>query len=135
MGTPVAWSEELTRACFLWMVFLGLASSMRSADAARVTVLLQAAPLLRRIALPVYVAACLGFFALMAWAGLAMVRQQFVMNESIATLGCPSWVIGAVMPLSALLAAVGTLASLKDHRAAIAAAPAAPHARRREVAP
>ena len=121
-GTPVPWSEELTRACFLWMVFLGLASSMRSADAARVTVLLEAVPALRRIALPVYVAACLGFFALMAWAGLAVVRQQFAMNESIATLGWPSWVIGAIMPLSAVLAAAGTLASLRDHRGTIALA-------------
>jgi hypothetical protein len=44
------------------------------------------------------------------------------MNESIATLGWPSWVIGMVMPLSALIAAAGTLASLKDHRASIAVA-------------
>jgi C4-dicarboxylate transporter, DctQ subunit len=124
-GTPVPWSEELTRAMFLWMVFLGLSSSMRSADAARVTVLLEKVPALRRLAMPVYLLSCLGFFALMAWTGLAMVRQQFLMNESIATLGCPSWLIGAVMPLSALIAAAGTLASLKDHRAQIAVAHAA----------
>jgi C4-dicarboxylate transporter, DctQ subunit len=123
-GTPVSWSEELTRALFLWMVFLGLASSMRSADAARVTVLLEMVPALRRIALPVYVLSCLGFFALMAWTGYGMVRQQFAMNETMATLSLPSWVIGAVMPLSALLAAAGTLASLKEHRASIAVLPA-----------
>lgn len=119
-GTPVSWSEELTRACFLWMVFLGLASSMRSADAARVTVLLEAVPFLRRLALPIYVLSCLGFFALLAWTGFAMVKQQFMMNETIATLGWPSWVVGAVMPVSAVLAAAGTLASLRDRRDAIA---------------
>lgn len=125
-GAPVPWSEELTRALFLWMVFLGLASSMRSADAARVTVLLEMVPVLRRLALPVYLLACLGFFAVMGWTGYGMVRQQFLMNESIATLGWPSWVIGMVMPLSALLAAAGTLASLKDHRPSIALQRATP---------
>lgn len=121
-GSPVAWSEELTRAWFLWMVYLGLASSMRSADTARVTLLIEAVPALRRVALPIYLVASLGFFALMAWTGFGMARQQFAMNESIATLGWPSWMIGAVMPLSAVLAAAGTIASLKDHRGTIAVA-------------
>jgi len=121
LGTPLPWSEELTRACFIWMIFMGLASSMRRADAARVTVFMQALPRpLRALALPIYVLATLGFFALMAWTGTTMVRQQFAMNETIATLGWPSWVIGAVIPVSAVVAALCTLASLRDHRCAIA---------------
>ena len=62
----------------------------------------------------------LGFFGLMAWTGLNMVTQQLRMNETIATLGWPSWVIGMVVPLSALVAIVCTIASLRDHRATIA---------------
>jgi C4-dicarboxylate transporter, DctQ subunit len=121
-GRPFPWTEELTRGLFIWMIFIGMAASMRRADAARVTVAVQwlAAPL-RRIAVPVYLAACLGFFALMAWTGIGMVRQQVVMNETIATLGWPSWVIGAVVPVSALVAIACTLASLRDSRHIIAA--------------
>jgi C4-dicarboxylate transporter, DctQ subunit len=121
-GRPFSWTEELTRALFIWMMFIGMAASMRRADAARVTVVLQwlARPL-RRIALPIYMAACLGFFALMAWTGIGMVRQQVVMNETIATLGWPSWVIGSVVPVSALIAIACTLASLRDSRHIIAA--------------
>lgn len=121
-GRPFAWTEELTRALFIWMMFIGMAASMRRADAARVTVALQwlSRPL-RRLAVPVYMAACLGFFALMAWTGFGMVRQQVMMNETIATLGWPSWVIGAVIPVSALVAMACTLASLRDSRATIAA--------------
>ena len=63
----------------------------------------------------------LGFFALMAWTGIGMVRQQVMMNETIATLGWPSWVIGSVIPVSALVAIVCTLASLRDSRHMIAA--------------
>ncbi len=117
---PVPWSEELTRALFIWMVFIGMASSMRAADAARVTVLLMYVPSLRRVALPIYVVGCLGFFALMGWTGFSMVRQQLMMGETIATLAVPSWVIGIVMPISAVIAAWGTIASLRDHRATIA---------------
>jgi TRAP-type C4-dicarboxylate transport system permease small subunit len=50
-----------------------------------------------------------------------MVKQQVQMNETIATLGWPSWVIGAVVPVSALVAIACTLASLRDSRRAIQA--------------
>lgn len=121
MGTPISWTEELTRALFIWMVFMGLASSMRHADAARVTVFMDMLPRwLRRFALPIYLFCSLGFFVLMGWTGSVMVRQQVVMHESIATLGWPSWVIGLVMPVSAILAILCTLESLHQHRAAIA---------------
>lgn len=119
-NAPVPWSEELTRGLFIWMVFIGMASSIRAADAARITLLLERVRWLRRLALPIYVAGCLVFFAVMFWAGLGMVRQQMMMNEMIATLGWPSYVIGAVMPVSALVAAVGVLGSLRDKRRVIA---------------
>ncbi len=117
---PVSWSEELTRAIFIWMVFIGMASSMRAADAARVTVLLLYVPWLRRLALPIYVIGCLAFFLLMAWTGFGLVRQQVMMGETIATLGVSSWAIGITMPISAVIAAWGTVASLRDHRAVVA---------------
>jgi C4-dicarboxylate transporter, DctQ subunit len=121
LGHPVSWTEELTRAAFMWMIFIGMAAGMRHADSARVTVFMQLLPpALRRAALPCYVVSTLAFFALMAWTGARMVQQQMRMNESIATLGWPSWVIGMVVPLSAVVAIVCTLASLRDHRDAIA---------------
>ena len=124
LGAPISWTEELTRALFIWMIFIGLASSMRHADAARVTIFMEALPRpLRRLALPIYLFCCLGFFVLMGWTGATMVRQQILMNESIATLGWPSWVIGLVMPVSAILAILCTLESLRQHRATIALDP------------
>lgn len=121
VGHPFPWTEELTRACFIWMVFMGMAAGMRHADGARVTVFMQRLPrVLRGAALPCYLLFSLGFFTLMAWTGATMVRQQLRMNETIATLGWPSWVIGMVVPLSAVVAIVCTLASLREHRGAIA---------------
>lgn len=121
LGAPISWSEELTRALFIWMIFIGMASSMRTADAARVTIFMESLPrILRRLALPIYLFFSIGFFALMAWTGVSMVRQQLMMNETIATLGWPSWVIGLVIPVSAVLAILGTLESLRRCRDVIA---------------
>ena len=122
LDAPFSWTEELTRGCFIWMVFIGLASGIRHADAARVTVLLQYFPgFVRRGALPFYLVSCLCFFVLSAWTGWYLVKQQVVMNEQIATLGWPSWVIGISLPVSALLSIVGLFQSLTTHRAVIAA--------------
>lgn len=123
LGMPFSWTEELTRACFIWMVFSGIAASIRHADAARVTVLLQYFPrFIRRQALFIYAACSLIFFTLTIWTGWYMVRQQVVMNEQIATLGWPSWVIGMVVPASAALSVLGLWQSLRTHRAVISVA-------------
>jgi len=120
LDSPLSWTEELTRGCFIWMVFSGVAASIRHADAARVTVLLQYLPkVLRRCALPFYVLCCLTFFALTVWTGWYLVKNQVVMNERIATLGWPSWVIGLSLPVSAVLSIFGLFQSLRTHRALI----------------
>lgn len=121
LGVPFSWTEELTRACFIWMVFAGIAASTRHADAARVTVLLGYFPrFVQRAALPMYVGCSLAFFGLTVWTGWYMVRQQVVMNEQIATLGWPSWVVGVIVPASAVLSIVALFQSLRTHRAVIA---------------
>lgn len=123
LGMPFSWTEELTRACFIWMVFSGIAASIRHADAARVTVLLRYFPrFIRRQALFIYAACSLTFFLLTIWTGWHMVRQQVVMNEHIATLGWPSWVIGVIVPASAVLSVLGLWQSLRTHRAVISVA-------------
>lgn len=121
LDAPFSWTEELTRACFIWMVFSGIAASIRHADAARVTVLLRYFPgFIRRSALHIYVACSLGFFLLTVWTGWYMVRQQVVMNEQIATLGWPSWVVGVIVPVSAVLSIFSLWQSLRAHRSSIA---------------
>ncbi len=122
LDAPFSWTEELTRACFIWMVFAGVAAGMRHADAARVTVLLKAFPgFVRKQALAIYVACSLAFFLLAAWTGWYMVGQQVRMNERIATLGWPMWVVGLIVPASAVLSIGGLLLSIRTHKAILAA--------------
>lgn len=117
LGHPVPWTEEATRYLFVWMIFLGLAGGFRNAEAARVTILIAALPeVLRQLALLVYVVSSVLFFALMGWTGLGLVRLQFMMNETAATLIMPMWMIGVIMPLSAALAILCIFLSLRTHR-------------------
>jgi TRAP-type C4-dicarboxylate transport system permease small subunit len=44
-----------------------------------------------------------------------------MMNEQIATLGVPSWIVGIILPVSAALSILSLYQSLKIHRDIIAA--------------
>lgn len=117
LNMSVAWTEEATRYLFVWMIFLGLAAGFRTVETARVTVLLAMFPLaIRRLSVPIYVLSSVVFFALMAWTGYKLAWQQFSMNETAATLAIPMWLIGTIMPLSAMLAVLGIVDSLKRRR-------------------
>lgn len=117
LGVPVSWTEEATRYLFVWMIFLGLAAGFRTVETARVTVLIAMMPkAVCRLSLPVYVASSVAFFALAGWTGYHLVRQQFMMNETAATLAVPMWLIGMIMPISAILAVLGIVESLRTRR-------------------
>lgn len=117
LDMPFSWTEEATRVFFMWMVFLGMGASMRTADAARVTVFLNWMPkFCQPLFMPIYVASCLIFFALMGWTGIGMVRQQFIMNETFATLSIPTWIVGLMMPVSALIGILAVISSVKNYR-------------------
>jgi TRAP-type C4-dicarboxylate transport system permease small subunit len=121
IGMPVSWSEEATRYLFVWMVFLGLAAGFRTVESARVVVFIAAIPsVFRRLAVPIYVGSSVLFFALMGWTGFKLVQQQIMMNEETATLPIPMWMIGLIIPISAGLAILAILASLKTSRDLIA---------------
>jgi len=121
LSIPVAWTEEATRYLFIWMIFLGIAAGFRTVEMARVTVFLAAWPVrLRRFSVWIYVVSSVLFFLLLAWTGLNLVRQQYMMNETAATLVVPMWLIGAVMPISAGLAIVAIIDSLRTRYARIA---------------
>jgi len=74
----------------------------------------------RRLAVPIYVGSSAFFFGMMGWTGLTMVRQQVMMNETAATLPIPMWTIGIVLPVSAIIAVLAIVESLRSRRELIA---------------
>ncbi len=121
IGSPLPWTEEATRFLFIWMVFLGLAAGFRTVESARVVVFLVLFHrFFRRLAVPIYVGSSVFFFGMMGWTGLTMVRQQVMMNETAATLPIPMWTIGIVLPVSAIIAVLAIVESLRSRRELIA---------------
>jgi len=126
LSIPVAWTEEASRYLFIWMVFFGIAAGFRAVEMARVTVFLTWLPAcLQRYSVSIYVVSSVLFFILIAWTGVNLVHQQYVMNETAATLVVPMWLIGVVLPVSAGLAIWAIIDSLRTHRALIASPDAA----------
>lgn len=127
LGAPVPWTEEATRYLFVWMIFLGLSAGFRTVETARVTVFLAMLPRVFRIlTVPIYVVSSVLFFALMGWTGTQLVRQQYMMNETSATLAVPMWLIGTILPVSAIAAILAIVDSVRSRRALIEAVDAIP---------
>lgn len=121
LGHPLPWTEEAVRFLFIWMVFLGLAAGFRTVESARVVVfLIMWRKVLQRLAVPIYVASSVLFFALMGWTGITLVRQQIMMNETAATVPIPMWVIGLVMPVTAIIAILAIADLLRTRRHLVA---------------
>ena len=117
LGTPVSWTEEATRYLFVWMIFLGIAAGFRTVETARVTLFIDMMPdLMRRLSVPIYISSSVLFFGLTAWTGWKLARQQYMMNETSATLAVPMWLIGTIMPIAAILAILAIFESLRTRR-------------------
>ncbi|BCH13182.1 MULTISPECIES: TRAP transporter small permease [unclassified Mesorhizobium] len=117
LGRPVSWTEEATRYLFVWMIFFGVAAGFRTVETARVTVFIDMMPeLMRRLSVPIYVVSSVLFFALTAWTGWMLAKQQYMMNETAATLVIPMWIIGTIMPIAAILAILAIFESLRTRR-------------------
>lgn len=120
-GHPLPWTEEATRFLFIWMVFLGLAAGFRTVESARVVVfLVMGRRVFQHLAVPIYVVSSAFFFSLMGWTGYTLMRQQVMMNETAATLPVPMWLIGMVMPVSAVIAILAIVESMRSRRDLIA---------------
>ncbi|ODN69532.1 TRAP transporter small permease [Methylobrevis pamukkalensis] len=121
LGWSIPWTEEATRYLFVWMIFLGLAAGFRTVESARVTFFIAVAPrMIRRLALPIYVVSSIGFFLLVVWTGYGVVRLQLIMNETAATLAVPMWLIGGIMPASAVIAILAVIESVRQRPGLIA---------------
>lgn len=113
ISMPVPWTEEVSRYAFIWMMFIGIAVSMRRSDSARVTVLIQLFPKAGKIiAKYLYVIISIGFFIFMIIAGYQLVAQQVSMNEVGTAVLMPMWLIGISLPISGIMGILCTLGNL-----------------------
>jgi TRAP-type C4-dicarboxylate transport system permease small subunit len=104
------WIEEIEVGLFVWTVFLGAGLTVVrdlhlgfSALADQLPARAQAVVALAGRGL------FFGFFTLLAWFGTRMVLNEVANDQRTPTLGWPEWLIGAAVPVGALLAAARIL--------------------------
>jgi TRAP-type C4-dicarboxylate transport system permease small subunit len=116
LNTPLPWTEEITRFAFIWLVYLGIGIGFRRAESARVTILAFLLPSQARYVLSIfYIVLCGGFFVLMLFAGIDVVRQQVMMTETASTMDLPMWWIGISVPVSAVIGLLGLAEAVIYH--------------------
>ena len=120
LESPVPWTEEMTRFSFIWMVYLGVGIGFRRVESARVTLFFATFPKCVRNLLPwIYSGFSAGFFVLILFAGVELVRQQVIMTEMGAALSIPMWIVGLSVPVAGLVGVLGVLESMVFHRSRV----------------
>lgn len=116
IGHPAPWTEECARFLFLWMVFLGMGMGFRKCESARVTLLADKLPKsMKKISVGIYAIFSIGFFLFMFIYGLGLVAQQINVNEMGSALMIPMWIVGASVPVGAVLGILGVIENLVFH--------------------
>jgi TRAP-type C4-dicarboxylate transport system permease small subunit len=105
MGHSLPWTEETTRYLFIWTAFLGLAAGFRSAEHARIGIVITLLPpVLRRLLAHAYVLAGLVFFGVVGYKGFQLSMQQFRSGETSPALGIGMYLVTLPVTISAILA-------------------------------
>lgn len=118
MEASFPWTEELTRYLFIWTTFLGLAAGFRTAEHARIGVVVAILPRqVKRFAVHVYALAGIAFFSVVAYKGSQLIRQQFRSGESSPVLGIGMYLVTSAVVVSAALAIIAHFQTVYRDRA------------------
>lgn len=106
--TPVFFAEELSRYAFLWMVFLGLSYATLHDKHIRVTLLVEKFPFtLQRITeILIHLLA----IACFCWIGVTSISWlKFISGSVTNAMRIPRWILGLILPLSAVLVVIRSI--------------------------
>jgi TRAP-type C4-dicarboxylate transport system permease small subunit len=114
-STPSVWSEALVRTALIWMVFLGLAATLRAGALVSIDIAHRySRGALRRAIETASLAACLSFMGVLFWFGWSMAER--VRFQTMAGLEISIAWGYAVIPVGAVFAMIGALAHFLDRR-------------------
>lgn len=112
VGHSPTWTEESTRFCFLWMMWVALSCGFNHAESSRVVAFARLFPkVIQKIFKVLYVILNIVFFAFIAYYGVFLVQQQIAMHEMGAALRIPMYLIGVSVPISGVF---GILAVIRN---------------------
>lgn len=99
---PIFFAEELSRYSFLWMVFLGLSYATLHDKHIRVTLLVKKFPftlqMITEILIHLLAITCF------CWIGIKSISWlSFISGSVTNAMRIPRWILGLILPLSAIL--------------------------------
>ena len=114
-STPAVWSEALVRASLIWMVFLGLAVTLRVGALVSIDLAHRLSPpKLRRLLETLSLLSSLSLMGVLFWFGWTMTeRVQFQIMAGLEV--SMSWAYAAI-PVGAAFALVGAIAHYLDRQ-------------------
>ncbi|WP_052400644.1 TRAP transporter small permease [Oceanobacillus jeddahense] len=117
IGSPLPWTEEMTRYLFIWMIFIGVGIGFRKAESPRVTVFLNWMPsFMQKAGRWIYTIGSISFLLFMVVYGINLVLQQIALNETSSVLLIPVWLVGISVPISGVLGILNIIQSLIYHK-------------------
>lgn len=103
-GSALAWTEELSRYCFIWTVYIGMSLATKKVSQVRITAqLFWASPQVKLAFRVVTDCICVVFNLLIAWIALEVVRENYEFPEISPTLGIVKANVEMIIPCSFLL--------------------------------
>lgn len=102
--TSLSWSEELSRICFVWTIYVGIALAAKRMQHVRVTALYLIMPKTVQLVMWILVDVCwLVFNLIFAWLGIQMVKNSFEFVERTPTLEWVAAYIYMIIPFGFIL--------------------------------
>lgn len=103
-GSALAWTEELSRFCFIWTVYLGMSLATKRLAHVRISAQFAKAPLRVRLVFRILADLfCVVFNLLIAWYCFEVIRDSYRFPEFSPTLGIVRADVELIVPASFLL--------------------------------
>lgn len=103
-GSALAWTEELSRFCFIWTVYLGMSLATKRLAQVRITAqFCKTSPQTRLFFRMLSDLICVAMNLLIVWFCLDVIREDYAFPEVSPTLGIVKANVELVIPASFLL--------------------------------
>lgn len=107
LHTSLSYTEELVRYGFVWATFLGASSALKKGRHLSITGVVHLFPGHVRIRFKaISFLAGLVFFAVLIISGIGIMILQYRTRQTTAALGLPMWIVGSIIPASAVIAGI-----------------------------
>ena len=103
-GSALAWTEELSRYCFIWTVYIGMRLATKRLAQVRITAQFLKMPLKMRLFFRILSdMICVAFNVMIAWYAWEVIRENYEFPEISPTLGIVKAHVEMIIPCTFLL--------------------------------